>query len=465
MDLPKQKLLDTKKLDRFIKDHPMLKGAICGIHICDAESGDTIYAHLADVRLHPASNMKLLTASAALHVLGKDYTFLTEIWLNGNIVDHVLQGDLYIRGKGDPTLLPEDLDAFAKQIYHQLGIHEISGDIIADDTWYDSIRLSPDMMWLDEHCYYGAQVSALTLSPNTDFDAGSIIVTVSPGKSVGDPAKISLSPETAYVKIENRSTTVKHETGENELEIVRKHGENVITINGNIQLNQEAIKEWIAVWEPTDYCLCAFTEKLKQTGVHIKGITKTGRIPENANLVIRHESIPLNQLLISFMKLSNNGHAETLVKEMGRISKGEGSWEKGMEVLIDTVSGFGIDTEKVLLRDGSGISHVNLIAAEQLTSLLFHVQSQSWFPILYNSLPIGGRKERMVGGTLRERLEGMTVYAKTGTIFGVSTLSGYLQTSSKQRLIFSIMLNNLLDEDSGPEFEDAFLRLVDEMID
>src|SRR5699024_12882362 len=113
----------------------------------------------------------------ALSVLRKDYTFNTNLLIDGEVKDGQLHSNLYLKGKGDPTLLPSDLKILAKQI-KEAGINVIQGDIVGDDTWYDDVRLSNDMIWSDEHFYYGSQVSALTVSLNADFDTGSIIVEV-----------------------------------------------------------------------------------------------------------------------------------------------------------------------------------------------------------------------------------------------------------------------------------------------
>ena len=451
-------------IQSILKSEPLI-GSSLAISVRKSTNGELLYSSNGDMRLHPASNLKLLTAAAAFETLGKDYQFTTEVWINGRIKDNVLKGDLFLKGKGDPTLLKEDLDLFAKDLLAN-GIHRINGNIIADDSWYDDVRLSQDLTWSDESQSYGAQVSALTLSPDEDYDAGTIIIHASPAAKVGDPANLTLSPSTDYVKIMNETKTVE-KNGSTKIEVEREHGTNQVIIKGTIALDHKNLKSWIAVWEPTQYVLHVFKSSLEMNGIQLGKDSKllTSEIPKEATLLTYKKSIPLKDLLIPFMKLSNNGIGETLTKEMGKIIYNEGSWDKGIEVIRETISSFGINPDTLQLRDGSGISHKNMIPADELTQLLFAVQSKSWFPEFENSLPLSGMPEKLVGGTLRKRLTEESfkgkIKAKTGTIDRASTLSGYVTTKGGEKLIFSIMINNHLSEsETIKAIEDEIAKII-----
>lgn len=452
------------KIDDILKDE-RLDGTVTGVSVRHADTGEMLYSHEGDKRLRPASNMKLLTSAAALDVLGPDYQFETEVLTDGQVNGIVLHGDVYLKGKGDPTLMKEDLDQFAKDLQKQ-GIKKVKGNIIGDDVWYDDIRLSQDLNWSDEPFYTGAQVSALTLSPNDDYDAGTVIVDVNPAEKKGDKATVSLTPHTDYVTIVNKTKTVAADKA-NDISIERDHGSNEIIIEGEIPLEGTRSRSWVSIWEPTGYAVNVFKKALEDQGITFAGqvAEDIGETPSDAKVLTSKKSIPLEDLLIPFMKLSNNGHGETLVKEMGQLEHQEGSWDKGLDVMEETLKELGMDSSTLQLRDGSGMSHKNMVTSDELSNLLFQVQDKSWYPIYETALPVAGVDERLVGGSLRYRLldpaTKENVIAKTGSISGVSTLSGYVTSADGEDLIFSIMINSYLE---GPvtSIEDAIAIILAE---
>lgn len=434
-----------QKVNGILED-PLREGALVGISVRKATDETLVYEHMGNVNLHPASNMKLLTGAAALEVLGPDYQFTTEVWTDGKIKDGTLDGHLYVKGKGDPTLLEKDLIQFAKEIKAK-GIQKISGNLIGDDTWYDDVRYSQDLNWSDEYNYTGAAVSALTISPNEDYDAGTVILNVKGASKVGESPQVTISPETDFVTIVNKAETVSS-SDVNGITVEREHGTNNLIVEGTIGVGS-SMEAWRAVWEPTLFTIHILKKALTDQGITVEGRIDRNVTPQKAELLISRKSIPLKELMVPFMKLSNNGHGEILVKEMGKVTNGEGSWDEGLKVMKEQLAKLGIDPESLLIRDGSGMSHKNLIKPNDLSKLLFHIQEQSWFPEFKASQPVAGDQERMVGGSLTHRMKEAplkgNVQAKTGSLTGVNTLSGYATTKSGEEIIFSVMINNYID--------------------
>ncbi|MBT2647169.1 D-alanyl-D-alanine carboxypeptidase/D-alanyl-D-alanine-endopeptidase [Bacillus sp. ISL-34] len=451
-----------QEIQRILEYSPGLAGALTGISIRSAETGEMIYERGSQTRLRPASNLKLLTAAAALETLGEDHTFQTELHIKGVQVGQVLQGNVYLKGKGDPTLLEKDFDELAASLKHRQ-VKLVHGDLIGDDSWYDDVRYSQDLVWSDEQEYYGAAVSALTASPNEDYDTGTIIVGITPGEKAGKRATVKLEPETDYVKVINKTKTVSSDAN-NKIEVERSHGTHVITVTGTIPEHSGVTKEWISVEDPTGYALSLFEKSMKKHGIKVLGKRKKGKTPAGADMIATHQSMPLSQLLIPFMKMSNNGHAEVLVKEMGKEAEGEGSWKDGLKVARNQLKSMGLDMQTIMMRDGSGISQVNMIPANELTKLLYAVQEKTWFPAYLNALPIAGNENRMVGGTLRKRMKGTpaagNVRAKTGTISGTSSLSGYVTTKRGEKIIFSIIFNNIVEEKGITAIQDKIAVML-----
>ncbi|MBG0832291.1 D-alanyl-D-alanine carboxypeptidase/D-alanyl-D-alanine-endopeptidase [Planomonospora sp. ID67723] len=424
-------------IDQILAD-ARLTPARAGVAVRSATSGERLYTQDGGKILTPASNAKLVTSAAAAEHLGLDFRFTTSVLSAGRRAGSALTGDLYLRGTGDPTMLAADYDALAARVA-AAGIRTVTGRLVADDTWFDAVRLGTDWSWDDEPYYYAGQISALTASPDTDYDAGSVIVSVAPGDAAGRPAKVSTTPETGYLKIDNRAVTGTT----TDVLVERRHGTNTVLITGTVA---DGYDEWVTVDDPTGYAASLFRTALSRHGVRVLGRTARGATPSGAAAVAERRSMPLSELLVPFMKLSNNMHAEILVKSIGRKVSGAGTWSAGLAAVTSFAQANGMPTLR--MRDGSGLSRVDGLTPDGVTGLLLALRSKPWFPTWYGSLPVAGAADRLIGGTLRSRMRGTpaagNVHAKTGSMTGVTSLSGYVTGADGEPLVFSIMLNQYL---------------------
>lgn len=433
-----------KKINVLLGDASM-NSVVSSVVVRKASTGEIIYEADADRKVTPASTLKLLTSAAALETLGEEYRFTTDLLTDGKVVNGVLNGNLYVRGQGDPTLLKNDLDQFAAQL-SKLGIKKINGNLIGDDTWFDAVRLSPSIEKSDETHYYAAQISGLTLSPNNDYDAGTVIVNATPTKN-GYKAKVSMSPDTNVVSIVNKSKTVA-KGNRNTLTIKRQSGTNKIIISGNVPVGSAGKKEWVTVSNPTAYTLDVFKKSLASKGIKFVPSAQVLRrqTPENTKVLVTKQSMPLKSLMRPFMKLSNNTHAEILAKTMGKHVYADGSWNSGLQVMRDYSQSIGLNPAEWSFEDASGMSHKNKVSSAQLTELLYLVRNASWYSSFVQGLPVSGMQERFVGGTLKNRLTGSAVkgkvIAKTGSLNNVNSLAGYVETVEGETLIFSVLTQN-----------------------
>lgn len=431
-------------IDNIMQDSRM-RNASTSVTIRKASTGDVVYQYYADKEITPASSLKLLTGAAALDTLGENYRFSTAVLTDGKVKNGTLNGNLYLRGQGDPTLLKTQLDNFADGLVKQ-GVKRVSGNLIGDDTWFDSVRLSAGILAEDEPYYYAAPISALTLSPNDDFDAGSVIVEAVPAVN-GKATKVTLTPVTSVLQVVNNSKTVP-KGQKNTLKITRQVGTNKVMITGNSPIGTSGIKEWISVTNPTLYALDVFKKSLAEKGITFATSSKIvqGKTPDRAHVFVTRKSMPLKELIIPFMKLSNNTHAEMLAKEMGKVKYGVGSWDAGLKVMREYADSIGLDSDHWNFEDASGMSYSNKTTSNQLSQLLYVVRFEPWYNTYLKSLPIAGESDRFIGGTLRNRLKIApakgNIIAKTGSLENIKSLAGYAKTKDGETLIFTILTEN-----------------------
>ncbi|MEU3451293.1 D-alanyl-D-alanine carboxypeptidase/D-alanyl-D-alanine-endopeptidase [Streptomyces thermolilacinus] len=444
-------------IDEILTD-PRLDGGAAGVVVADAETGTTLYQRNSGDRLMPASNTKIPTSVAAMALLGPDHRFRTEVLATGRQHAGTLHGDLYLRGTGDPTTLAADYDRLAARVAAS-GVRRVTGRLVADDTRFDSNRLGRSWAADDESSYYSAQISALTLAPDTDYDSGTVVVEAA-ATAAGQRPAVTLTPRNDYVRVDNRATTVGSGRPDT-LTIERAHGTNTLVISGEIPVGASPTKEWITVDEPTGYATAVFADALAAHGVRVDGPTRLGvATPASARPLAVHRSMPLKQLMHPFMKLSNNMHAEALTKAVGYEKSGSGSWSAGLAAIDAYLAKEGVDTSVLRQVDGSGLSRMNLYPAGQLVGLLLAVRDAPWYADWYASLPVACGPDRAVGGTLRRRMcdtpAALNARGKTGTLTGASALSGYVTDAAGRDLVYSVVLNNHLAS-SVKDIEDAIV--------
>lgn len=444
----------TSQLDTLLKA-PAFTGSQVSLLVRDATTGATLYDRNSTNRLVPASNMKLLTSSAAMRNLGSGFRFHTDVLTAGTVAGGVLTGDVYLKGYGDPTTLQEDYQSLADQIA-AAGITSVDGDLVTDDSYFDSQRLGDFWSWDDEPYYYSAQTSALTVAPDTDYDSGTVIVESAPGAAAGDPVELGLLPETGVLDLESTATTGAAGS-DNTLSIVREHGTSTVTVTGSVPLGSDPGQEWVTVNDPTAYAADVFRRALADAGVAVTGDDGPGTVPAGTRRIAVDRSAPLGEIMVPFLKLSNNMHAEAITKTMGAVAGGEGSWDAGLAVIANYIKGSGGDPATVLLNDGSGLSRGDFLTTKVISDVLVKSRTQPWFPQWYAALPIAGNADKFTGGTLRSRMAGTpaanNLHGKTGSLTGVTALSGYVTDQDGRLLVFSMISNNYLS--SPRSVEDA----------
>ncbi|AWE06045.1 D-alanyl-D-alanine carboxypeptidase/D-alanyl-D-alanine-endopeptidase [Lysinibacillus sp. 2017] len=429
----------------------------------DRITGELLFTYRGDHLMRSASNMKIISGAAALEVLGAEYPFTTDIYTDGPISEGVLNGNVYIKGSGDPTLGEATFTHFA-QVLLQKGIHKITGQLLGDDTLFTGDTLPPGVDDEGETHYYGARVSAISMSPNSDYDASTIVVMATP-KNLGEKPTFNVIPHLCGMQISNEAKTVAADQ-ENTLEIRRINNTDQIVITGNLPQNDSA-KVWVSLQHPTKNTLYLLKVKCEQAGIEFlaEDTIDIAVVPANAQLLYTYESNTVGDIFSIFMKLSNNSIADIFTKLMGKKQYDVGDYEAGTRVLKDYVTSKHVQMDDWHFVDGSGLSHGIRLNSNGLTKLLFELQKEPYFELFYDSLPVAGNSDRLIGGTLKERfIEPKLknrIIAKTGYIHEVHTLSGYLTGDSGKPYIFSLLLEG---REEGIPYIDTGLKKIIEVL-
>ncbi|MDF2679645.1 MAG: putative D-alanyl-D-alanine carboxypeptidase precursor [Brevibacillus sp.] len=420
-------------------------GLYAGIAVYDLTDKTYVYTHNEKRNYIPASNMKLFTTISALDRLGPGYQWKTEVYIDGKVnPGGVLQGNLLLKGYGDPSLTPEDLQELAAEIKAK-GIKEVNGDLLLDESYFDDTRLGTSWMWDDEPYGYSAQLSALAVHKNF------VTVTTTSGLKTGDTAKLTIEPANTYLTLTNKVKTV--EGSESAITVERPRGKNEIILTGTIGVKSAAYKEDVTMEDPALFVGDVWKQKVIEAGIMLRPKTEVKKTVVKAGVPLHtHLSQPLSEIMVELNKESDNFYAEMLLKTLGATQKGKGSFEAGTEVVADVLKRAGIESGYAQV-DGSGLSRFDLITAEQMVKLLVFLQDQDYRDVLEATLPIAG-----VDGTLKSRMKGTAaeknVIAKTGSMGGVNSLSGFVTAKNGHKLAFSIIINGIYKSKYARELQD-----------
>jgi serine-type D-Ala-D-Ala carboxypeptidase/endopeptidase (penicillin-binding protein 4) len=411
-----------------------------GIMAVSLDHGDVIFERNSDEKLIPASVNKIFTAYVALKKLKPAYTFKTWAFITGTLREGVLNGDLYIKGSGDPSFVSERLWMFCNDLLRS-GIKTVKGNVIADSSYYDAESTPPSRPKYLKDQAYNAPIGALSFNFNTTT------IYVKPGENPGDTPVIYTDPENSYIDVVNQGKTgkagSKNSIVVSRTDFVKGDIGDTILLRGSIPLDTKELRFYRNIVNPSLYTAHMFKSFMEQRGIKFEGNVKEGVVPSGAKQIVEFESLPLWQIVWGMNKFSNNFVADQLLKKVGAEAWGApGTLQKGETALEDVLEDIGIAKKSYTVTDGSGLTRNTRVTAKQITTLLaaaYHDYGVA--PEFMSSLGIGGED-----GTLKHRFPTMAdkpmVRAKTGTLDGVTALSGFAQTTSGERLAFAILLND-----------------------
>jgi serine-type D-Ala-D-Ala carboxypeptidase/endopeptidase (penicillin-binding protein 4) len=425
-----------------------------GVSIRSLDKEALLYDRNSSKLMFPASNMKIVTLACAANTLGWDSHFATTLETSALVHAGILQGDLIIRGGGDPTINTRNGHGAAVvaqwiAALQQDGIHEITGRIIGDDQLFDDEGIGGGWAW--DYLQYGYAAPVGALQYNEDIAE----LTVAPGSTAGEPAIIRLSPGSGLTLL-NRAVT--GQPGTPELIDYRRHLEQpILEITGSVPLRTDhpdapprTVRQ-VAVVNPTIYFAQSLKDALIASGIHVSGdavdlddVAASLKDAPPRRVLARAESPPLREIAPVLMKVSQNLYAETLLKAAGSVNGGLGTTEAGRAAVRSTLRAWKLNEQSLVMADGSGLSRYNYVTADLLTDVLAKMYSD---PVhrepFMSSLAIAG-KDGTVSTRLRHtRAEGNAL-VKTGSIANVRTLSGYVRSRDGEMLAFSILANDFV---------------------
>lgn len=402
--------------------------------------GDTLYARNAGELLSPASTMKLFTAALALDRLGPDHHFSTDVLLDGPITDGTVQGNLILRGGGDPAFsnrfLRGDpdvpLELLARYVAES-GVKRVRGDLIADASAFESRRIPEGWESRNLGFGYAAPVSALSVNENV------VWVVVRPGRNGGRP-EVALEPSSSSITVRNAVTSRAGRRGNI---VVRRSGDQELDVRGWIGTGSIARRYLVVIQDPAMFTAGAFRDALARQGVTVEGDVRLGRAAPQAMRLTSLPSPPLSRLLSVMNRESVNHYAELIYRNAARAAEERdvGSAESAMEELRSfMVAKVGAAPNALYATDGSGLSMLNRVTPRALIQLLDYAHRAPWSSNFHASLPVAGESE-LLRNRMRYTPAQGNLHAKTGTTNDVISLAGFTTARNGEVIAFAFIYN------------------------
>lgn len=403
------------------------------IYILNANSGESIYEKNINSSMIPASNTKLFTTAVGLNLMGSKYLFETKILIaDFDIENGEIDGDLYIKGFGHSTFTTNDLDSLVAEL-KDIGIKQINGNIIGDDTYLDDIYIRDDWI-MDERANVSLPpVSALVINKNQ------FVITLKSNGKIGSKLDYSIKPACSFIDVDIKAEVTRDRTRPR-IRSTQEGNKIKVTVSGGLRKRNTPSSYVVNIANPPLYFASLLKDHLQAAGIKVLGNPNVGITPIE-NRAIASVGIQLDSLIALTNKNSNNYLAECLFKTIGAYYSGEqgNSFYATQAILSSFDDDYIIDDETAVV-DGSGISRFNTITTGSIVRLLKYVyDDERLFNNFYHSLAISG-----IDGTLKDRPVNKFIkgnfHGKTGTLNGVTALSGYLTSRKNNTYIISIIM-------------------------
>ena len=437
---------------RVLEADTQFKHAILSMYIVDSKTGSVVFDKNSQLGLAPASCQKVVTSVSAFEMLGKEYHYKTMLGYDGSIKDNTLNGNLYFIASGDPTMgswrwketKEESIQQKIAEILKSNHITAMNGNIIIDDSKWESQATPGGWPWEDVGNYYGAGARGLNWHEN-QYD-----IILKPGKKTGDSVQvIETKPALKFAVLVNELRTGPVGSGDNSIIYLPEEG-TVGYLRGTIPAGRESFMITGAMPNADNPFFNMLRDLFDSAHLKIRGRFRTGR-----SLAMLKEAMPIMKTALSnisspsldsinywFLKRSVNLYGEALVKTIAFEKTKFGSTDTGLAIIKNFWKEKGIEPAALHMTDGSGLSPSNRVTANALVTVMQYAKQQIWFPSFYNALP-----------------ELNAIKMKDGYISGVRAFTGYVKSKDGNEYTFSFIVNNF--DGSAGTVREKMWRVLD----